>query len=518
MAQLRMMRGLQILVILIVVVLNVVPIVPTLVDQGRDSGVYAYTAKVLYDGGLPYRDAWDNKAPGIYFINAIGFKLFGVTRWAIWAMELVFIGFTAIFFYLLLSEVFPRQRTVFVGTLLFILMARHADLVGNGNLTESFAILPQVMFFWLGYRFLKQPSVQTGFLLGLISSMAFLIRQNAIGMALSFVPTLWFVGMLPLKSGRSWRWVLSMVAGGLFGLGLTTVYFVDAIPEAYSAIVVSPSKLHHWVIQETIYPWTAVIRTIFWPTARFLFWTLIPFIGYAMVWTKRHWRDIERPKGILLVWISMTFLLDLYMMNLTGQAYSHYYITLVPTTMMLLTIAYDLLHGKPRWIAAMTWVYIGILTYGMVIGQYNRTANAEGSFDGEIIEHPLSTYVQEHTESDDYVLVWGISSFINFQSGRDSPTQYHYGYPLIVPDYTEPEFIKDLMDDLNRNQPVLIIDRTLDDGNRIPPVSADDRRRWFEDNGRTDTTDLSVVFAFVEDFCTPIDLRHRARIYRCVYE
>ena len=37
---------------------------------GRDHGIYATVAAVMLDGGMPYRDAWDFKPPGIYYVYA----------------------------------------------------------------------------------------------------------------------------------------------------------------------------------------------------------------------------------------------------------------------------------------------------------------------------------------------------------------------------------------------------------------------------------------------------------------
>jgi hypothetical protein len=510
-------RVLQVIFISILAAINVLPILPTMVDQGRDSGVYTYTAEVLYEGGLPYRDAWDNKGPGIYYIDAAGFALFGVNRWALWLMEMFFIMATAAIFYLLAVGLFPRTRTVFVGTFLFILMARHGSLIGNGNLTESFALLPQVTFLWLGFRFIRAPSILTGLMLGLVSSAAFIIRQNAVGMAISFVPILWLLGVLQIRSARSWLLVGSMVVGGLFGLGLVTFHLRDALPEAYSAIVVSPLKLHNWVNQERVYPWTAVIQSLFWPTARYIFWPFIPFIGLALVWIKRHRHDIDSSNSILYVWIAATFFLDLYFGNMTGKAYSHYYLSFVPIIVLLITLGYDQLHHRPRWLVAAGWVYIGFLAIGTAHGQYNRIERVPDTWDDAVIVSPLSVYVEENTAPDDTVLVWGISSYVNFQSGRLSPTQYHYGYPLVVPDYADAEFVADLIADLERNQPSMIVDRAINDGNRIPPLGEEDRAAWFADHGRHDTQDLQAVFDFVAAHCTPIERIHRARIYRCNY-
>ena len=34
----------------------------------QDSAVYSYAAERWLEGGLPYRDAWDHKAPFLYLI------------------------------------------------------------------------------------------------------------------------------------------------------------------------------------------------------------------------------------------------------------------------------------------------------------------------------------------------------------------------------------------------------------------------------------------------------------------
>jgi 4-amino-4-deoxy-L-arabinose transferase-like glycosyltransferase len=44
---------------------------------GRDQGIYETVARTLRDGGVPYREAWDFKPPGIYFVYALADRLFG---------------------------------------------------------------------------------------------------------------------------------------------------------------------------------------------------------------------------------------------------------------------------------------------------------------------------------------------------------------------------------------------------------------------------------------------------------
>ena len=48
-----------------------------LFQYGRDQGIYAVVARTMIEGGAPYRDAWDFKPPGIFFIFALARMLFG---------------------------------------------------------------------------------------------------------------------------------------------------------------------------------------------------------------------------------------------------------------------------------------------------------------------------------------------------------------------------------------------------------------------------------------------------------
>jgi len=54
---------------------------------GRDQGIYALVARTVLDGGMPYRDAWDFKPPGIYLVYAFARAVFGSAHWGIRVLE-----------------------------------------------------------------------------------------------------------------------------------------------------------------------------------------------------------------------------------------------------------------------------------------------------------------------------------------------------------------------------------------------------------------------------------------------
>lgn len=57
--------------------------------HGRDQSIYALVARETLDGGMPYRDAFDFKPPGIFVVYAIARALFGAGPVAIRILEVV---------------------------------------------------------------------------------------------------------------------------------------------------------------------------------------------------------------------------------------------------------------------------------------------------------------------------------------------------------------------------------------------------------------------------------------------
>lgn len=70
--------GLEITVVLLSVLwIGALLLASTSFGYGRDQATFSYVAQVILDGGMPYRDAWDVKPPGIYLTYALGHALFG---------------------------------------------------------------------------------------------------------------------------------------------------------------------------------------------------------------------------------------------------------------------------------------------------------------------------------------------------------------------------------------------------------------------------------------------------------
>ena len=543
------------MILLVLVVMVSWQLAPSVVKQGRDSGIFAYTGRVIRDGGLPYRDAWDNKPPGVYYIDALAFVLFGVNRWALWLIETISVFLTGWLMYRLLTQVYGSRFLVWSGTLSLVLLTRHPILISDTNFTEVYALLPQVLCLVAGYQFFRRPRHRWGFLIGLSVGIAFLIKQTTVGVAFMFIPALLISHHPVIYSPRRLSWLGGIILGGLVSLGVVVLYLLErgVLLDAIQATFVSPVEFHRWVSQEPVTIWERVAKTFVGSAAPLVVGPLIPFLALgAMVAVQqvnvaRHHPDADvSTNATLTIWAALTFVADLALTNMTNRGYGHYYVTLLPALVLLLTPGLGLLaeHTKRAWAAGTKrWVFAGLWTYvvlvvagGAVIGTIVRFWEADWDVNGPERKETVAEYVITHSQPTDTVLVWGAATAINFQADRLSPTQYHYGYPLIVPEEEEvpeeegqlalaggvlgdeqPDPIAELVADLETSQPALVVDSTLVDGNRIPPLDPERRQRWWAEGGRRDVADLEPVYDFVAQHCHIVTEIEDTAIYRCSY-
>ncbi len=93
---------------------------------GRDQGIYAVVADTMLQGGMPYRDAWDFKPPGIFLTYAFAQGLFGKSMLAIRLLEVTGLVATVFGLQRLAQVFFERPRAGLVAGALASLV--HAGL------------------------------------------------------------------------------------------------------------------------------------------------------------------------------------------------------------------------------------------------------------------------------------------------------------------------------------------------------------------------------------------------------
>ena len=94
--------------------------------HGRDQGIYAMVARALLEGKAPYRDAWDFKPPGIFYVYAVARALFGSRQEGIRLLEALGLAATVLGMTRLAGRMWGEPKIGLLGGALTVLV--HAQL------------------------------------------------------------------------------------------------------------------------------------------------------------------------------------------------------------------------------------------------------------------------------------------------------------------------------------------------------------------------------------------------------
>lgn len=118
---------------------------------GYDSAIFQTIGKYWAQGSVPYRDLFDHKGPLIFFIDMVGYWLYG--RAGILVPQTLSLAATLFFFYRLGREYLPRPLAAAAAAAGLVYLARTFD---EGNLTEEYALPFIAASLWLALRWEKQ--------------------------------------------------------------------------------------------------------------------------------------------------------------------------------------------------------------------------------------------------------------------------------------------------------------------------------------------------------------------------
>ena len=123
---------------------------------GRDQGIFVMVSDAILHGGMPYRDAWDFKPPGIYFFFTLARFLFGSHQIGIRVVECAGL-ITSSFWMVKLAEHWWNDRRVgYVAAAMALMVHAQLDFWHTAQ-PESFGGMLTIGALWLWARSENRP-------------------------------------------------------------------------------------------------------------------------------------------------------------------------------------------------------------------------------------------------------------------------------------------------------------------------------------------------------------------------
>jgi 4-amino-4-deoxy-L-arabinose transferase-like glycosyltransferase len=400
-----------------------------------DEGVYAYIGQGLLRGEGPYRGSFDHKPPGIYFIYAGIFKIFGPSLPALRRFTL-FYTFLTTFLLFWVGFLLLGKTGALLSAMLFALFSSGPFLEGTSSNTEVFMNLPlllALLCFLLAEKSESPIRIDIFyFLTGLFLGLATMIKQVAFLNFLAVAAFLFFSFWLSKESKqRKALAFLYLSLGFLIFPFLFAAYFLakgafwDFVAKGFwvnfsylkpfwGPIHITWARLNSYRIFYLILEESPLLLFSVPAAIYILFRDRRPFLLLSICWA-----------GAIAAGIFSSRYL-----------FGHYFVPLLP--MLSIFSAYFILKIQegifPEQVkrlfvgSAIILGLIAILVFHKFYLIYtpDQISFARYHLDNLTMAREVAEIIKKRTTPEDKVLVLGESPMINFYAQRKSPARYLY--------------------------------------------------------------------------------------------
>lgn len=415
----------------------------------RDEGEYAYTGQLLLKGFPPYLHAYTMKLPGMAFLSALFMFLFGQSVQTVHLGLLLVNILSALLVFMIARRLSGTVSGCFSAGL-FLLLTQSQHLLGLFSHATHY-----VVFFTLGACLLlltdkPAPSSLRYFLAGILSGLAFLVKQHA---AFFTVAMLLFVLLERKGQRQGLKKTLLLLAGSavpylltclvMFKAGLLDRFVLWTISYA-SAYATGLTPLMGWINFKS--QMTAILGS------SALFWLLALAGLAAVVWQRRS-------AALLLPMLCAAFLA----MTPGFHFRPHYFILLAP---VIALCSGGLLAGSVR---RGRLVVIGLFFAAALVQLFQERWFIFSAPPAEYVKKAYLTtkpfveakmvadYVRSVTGRDERILVLGSEPQIYFYADRLSATPHIYMYPLMEEQPYAQQMQEEMLRQIAESKPRYII-------------------------------------------------------------
>ena len=425
----------------------------------QDLSLYGFIGREILNGKILYRDLWDIKPPGIYYLSALALKIFGDSSHSLIIIGLLFSILFMIILYLFCIEFFDF-KTAFVISILFSLISSDPNLLIDLPNTEVY-----INFFILCGIF--------SFLLNLKTSKDIFIILSGICIGIaSIFKTVVFPHMFII--------IILLITKNNFLNNKNNIKILIK----YLLYLIMPTILI-WIFCSLYFFTKNSFNDFF--EANFLY-TLkysenfilkIPYLFICLNFLKGTWPIFLFAFIFLLINIKLNlsnfkkfqylfFLTSLLSVMIPSKYYPHYYYLMFPSILIICgDFLFNLDKLKFKFNKTVFILLSSLLILLLLYSQYN-TYLKKPLDDINFSKHPyfiqniyareLGLKLKEQLQKEDLVFTFVPDTGINFYSGKSTPTKY-FSYTTIFIGNSDEIYKKkrQIINDLILKNPSVII-------------------------------------------------------------
>ena len=444
-------------------------------EFGHDAGIFAYIGYAITQGKALYTEAWDNKGPLLYFIDALGILIH--YRYGIYALELLTLFSSVLLLYKTANLFLPRFASAACAILSMLSLTKTLE---GGNLSEEYAIPFTALAFYLiakylvnGYRLNRLEMI----LVGVCISAVFMLRMNI----LAFLGCAVLGVIVILLREKKFRELGVVILFAGMGFVLFTAPFAaylihknaltTCINTVYLGVLGSFSHINP---SDRINNVNNMVLALA-PSGTFFI--IVLFTAFFLPWLIRNKKEKKGghdPFNSLCMISFFGLIATLFANGLSGADHKHYFMSFVPVMIMpcvwlakhFLRFAQPEKLKKPflkKHFASAACFALALLIGSSCILQTSIQTywNLESAFEES---EPSKTekvyaYVAENSGPSDTVQVFGYAAAVSSYYGakRIAASQYFYYANGRFSETAKKEFATKILADLETAMPKLIM-------------------------------------------------------------
>ena len=174
-----------------------------------DGPIFTYIGKTVLAGGAAYRDAWDIKAPGVFFFYALASWL-GQAPLSVHLLEALWQSGTAVTVGLLAARRFESGRAGLLGGLIYLglLYSQEGGWLGQA---DGLISLPLALAVWFALLAQERDALRNWFLAAFFTGIAAVFKMPLGLLGIAFLWMAWRTG--PRSAGEPFRRLAALAAG-----------------------------------------------------------------------------------------------------------------------------------------------------------------------------------------------------------------------------------------------------------------------------------------------------------------
>ncbi len=414
-----------------------------------DDQMFGYYGWRILHGATVYVDVWDNKPPGIYWINALGFLIGRDTYFGVIALCAVALAVSHAAFFVVAASVYARGAAA-LTTILLSFFLTHAWYTGGTNRTETFLVMCEVLAVAFYVRGHARDRWWKWLVAGLLCGAAFLFKQVGLAawgcMGLHTI-VLVLARELPWRAGLRRCLLLLAGAAATVGAAAAVLAWQGALHEAIFATF--GFNRAYFEAGASRFPYNMVtwflLREHVKPILLVPLLMAVAAVIHAFLWWLRPQHrpaEIEqalraqRPVCPRYVFFFATwFLVALYGALVSPHGFRHYLVPTIPPLLLLAGYLFNVLRAEVRllrrlqqraWVT-VAFVLIGYFAWEAVVRQFEEVSKVLvfRIEQGEPAEwETIGDAVARWTQPTDKIQCWGYLPGVYLRARRLNATRF----------------------------------------------------------------------------------------------